>query len=76
MRLAELNEAEEKAKREANRKDHEKALDIAKRCGLYRKRGPDGFRGPSERIRNQKKKQDPNAPGHHPDRALDVSDSE
>ena len=75
--LAEITEAEDKARRDANRKYNERILEDAKKAGLYRKRGADGFRGPSERIKNQKRKKiDPNAPGHHPDTALDVSDSE
>ncbi|PWA42602.1 hypothetical protein CTI12_AA542960 [Artemisia annua] len=69
--LAELNEVEDKARRAANRKYNQRIIEDAKKAGLYRKRGADGFRGPSERIKNQKRKIDPNAPGHHPDTALD-----
>ncbi|GKD23290.1 hypothetical protein Tco_1224993 [Tanacetum coccineum] len=59
--LADMNEAEE---REARRKDAERVLEEAKRKGVYRKRGAGGWRGPSERIANQKrKKEDPNGPG-------------
>ncbi|PWA79084.1 hypothetical protein CTI12_AA209650 [Artemisia annua] len=71
--LAELNEAEDRARRAANRKYNQRIIEDAKKAGLYRKRGADGFRGPSERIRNQKRKLDPNAPGHHPDTALDIA---
>ncbi|GKG37915.1 hypothetical protein Tco_0457138 [Tanacetum coccineum] len=70
--LSEMNEAEE---REAIRKDGERVLEEAKRMGVYRKRGARGFREPSERIRNQKKKkEDPNCLGKQPDTTLDVSD--
>ncbi|GJV98926.1 hypothetical protein Tco_1554178 [Tanacetum coccineum] len=57
------------------RKDAERVLEEAKRKGVYRKRGACGWRGPSERIANQRrKKEDPNGPGKKPDTALDVSD--
>ncbi|GKD85163.1 hypothetical protein Tco_1356317, partial [Tanacetum coccineum] len=66
--LADMNEAEE---REARRKDAERVLEEAKRKGVYRKRGACGWRGPSERIANQRrKKEDPNGPGKKPDTAL------
>ena len=74
--LAEITEAEDKARRAANRKYNERILEDAKKAGLFRKRGADGFRGPSERIKNQKRKLDPNAPGQQPDTALDVSEWE
>ncbi|GKD56776.1 hypothetical protein Tco_1290163 [Tanacetum coccineum] len=67
--LSEMNEVEE---REAIRKDGERVLEDAKRMGVYRKRGAGGFREPSERIRNQKKKkEDPNGLGKQPDTTLD-----
>ena len=58
--LADMNEAEE---REARRKDAERVLEEAKKKGVYRKRGASGWRGPSERIANQRrKKENPNGP--------------
>ncbi|GJZ31361.1 zinc finger BED domain-containing protein RICESLEEPER 2 [Tanacetum coccineum] len=70
--LSEMNKAKE---REAIRKDGEKVLEEAKRMGVYRKRGAGGFREPSERIRNQKKKkEDLNGLGKQPDTTLDVLD--
>ncbi|GJY07676.1 hypothetical protein Tco_0374730 [Tanacetum coccineum] len=70
--LADMNEVKE---REARRKDAERVFEEAKKKGVYRKRGAGGWRGPSERIANQRrKKEDPNGPGNKPDTPLDVSD--
>ncbi|GJT11325.1 hypothetical protein Tco_0858367 [Tanacetum coccineum] len=70
--LADMNEVEE---REARRKDVERVLEEEKKKGVYRKRCAGGWRGPSERITNQRrKKDDHNGPGKKPDTTLDVSD--
>ncbi|GKE85598.1 hypothetical protein Tco_1559340 [Tanacetum coccineum] len=53
--LADMNEVEE---REARRKDDERVLEEAKKKGVYRKRGAGGWRGPSERISNQRRKKE------------------
>nr|GEW48900.1 zinc finger BED domain-containing protein RICESLEEPER 2 [Tanacetum cinerariifolium] len=70
--LAYMNEVEE---REARRKDAERVLEEAKKMEVYRKRGAGGWRGPSQRIANQRrKKENPNGSGKKPDTSLDVSD--
>ncbi|GJZ84812.1 pentatricopeptide repeat-containing protein [Tanacetum coccineum] len=53
--LADMNEVEE---REARRKDDERVLKEAKKKEVYRKRGAGGWRGPSERIANQRRKKE------------------
>nr|GEZ91089.1 hypothetical protein [Tanacetum cinerariifolium] len=59
--LADMNEVEE---RKARRKDVERVHEEARKMGVYRKRGAGGWRGPSKRIENQRrKKKDPNGPG-------------
>ncbi|GKE34244.1 hypothetical protein Tco_1453566, partial [Tanacetum coccineum] len=61
--------------REARRKDVERVLEEANKIGVYKKRGTGGFREPSKRIKNQKrKKEDSNGPGTNPNITLDVSD--
>ncbi|GJR57477.1 hypothetical protein Tco_1499639 [Tanacetum coccineum] len=68
--LADIRKAEERA---ARRKDVERVLEDAKMIGVYSNRRANGFRGPSEWIRNQKrKKEDPNCPGKQPDLTLDA----
>ena len=53
----------------------ERVLEQPKKMGVFRKRGLDGWRGPSQRITNQKmKNEDPNWPEKKPETALDVSE--
>nr|GFB77731.1 zinc finger BED domain-containing protein RICESLEEPER 2 [Tanacetum cinerariifolium] len=70
--LVDMNEAQQ---REARRNDVESVLEEAKKKGVYKKRGSDGWRGPSERIANQRrKKEDLTGPGKKADTKLDVLD--
>nr|GEY90602.1 hypothetical protein [Tanacetum cinerariifolium] len=70
--LADMNEVN---KREARRKDAEWVLEEAKKMGVYGKRGVGGWRGPSQRIANQRRKKEyPNGPRKKPDTTLDVSE--
>ncbi|GJV70635.1 hypothetical protein Tco_1490630 [Tanacetum coccineum] len=70
--VAKMTEAGKETK-ESRQKDAERVIKQANKMRVYKKRGVDGWRGPSEIIANQmRKKEDPNGPGKQPETTLDV----